>query len=387
MANYCIVGSGRQGTAAAYDVVRFGSPSRLTIIDSNICNLERCESIIKKLTGFEIDKLVLNIEDKEKMLLALKDVDIFLSSVPYPLNPYLTDIAIESKTNMVDLGGHTQNVIKQIERSDEAHNAEISIVPDCGMGPGMNVSMALLSMEGFSVVEEVRVWDGGLPQNPTPPWNYNLFFNIEGLTNEYDGNAYFIRDKKVVEVPCFEDIEVLNFPDPIGGLEAAVTSGGLSTMPWTYEGKINLLENKTLRYSGHWDEMILFRELGLFSQIPIEVNDVKIVPREFYHNLLEPKLLVEKPLDVCIMRTETIGITDKGRRKKTVDCIEYFDPRTGFLAMEQWTGYHASMVMQHIIDGKVEKGAIPIEKAMSGADFYKYAKERKYSIKVSTDSI
>ena len=386
MANYCIVGSGRQGTAAAYDIVKFGSPSTLTIIDNNIYNLERCERIIKKLTGFKIDKLVLDIQNKEKMLLALKDVDIFLSSVPYPLNTYLTDIAIQSKTNMVDLGGHTQNVIKQIERSDEAHDVGITIVPDCGMGPGMNVSMALLSMEGFNIVEEVRVWDGGLPQDPTPPWNYNLFFNIEGLTNEYDGSAYFIRDKKVVEVPCFEDIETLNFPKPIGNLEAAITSGGLSTMPWTYEGKINLLENKTLRYSGHWNEMILFRELGLFSQIPMKINDVEISPREFYHKLLEPQLLTESPSDVCIMRTETIGLTDEGKTKKTVDCIEYFDSETGFLAMEQWTGYHASMVMQHIVDGKVENGAIPIEKAMSGVDFYKYAKERKYNINISIES-
>ena len=132
--------------------------------------------------------------------------------------------------------------------------------------------------------------------------------------------------------------------------------------------------------------MILFRELGLFSQIPMKINDVEISPREFYHKLLEPQLLTESPSDVCIMRTETIGLTDEGKTKKTVDCIEYFDSETGFLAMEQWTGYHASMVMQHIVDGKVENGAIPIEKAMSGVDFYKYAKERKYNINISIES-
>ena len=387
MANYCVIGSGRQGTAAAYDIVRFGSPSKLTIIDNNEDNLKRCESIIKELTDFEIDKLVLDIQDKEKILLALKDVDIFLSSVPYPLNPYLTDIAIESKTHMVDLGGHTQNVIKQIKRSSEAKDAGITIVPDCGMGPGMNVSMALLSMEDFDVVKEVRVWDGGLPLKPTPPWNYNLFFNIEGLTNEYDGNAYFIRDAKVTEVPCFEDLEILDFPDSVGKLEAAVTSGGLSTMPWTYEGEIELLENKTLRYLGHWNEMILFRELGLFSRTPLEINNIKIVPREFYHRLLEPKLVTKEPSDICIMRTESIGIVDGDRVRKTVDCVEYFDKKTGFLAMEQWTGYHASMVMQHIMNGKIETGAIPIEKAMSGSDFYKYAINRKYNIRIDSSLV
>ena len=57
----------------------------------------------------------------------------------------------------------------------------ITIVPDCGMGPGMNVSMGLLAIEQFDEAHEVRIWDGGLPQNPVKPWNYSLFFNIAGL--------------------------------------------------------------------------------------------------------------------------------------------------------------------------------------------------------------
>ena len=185
MKKYFIIGSGRQGTAAAYDIVKFGSPKSLTIIDLNLENLNKCKAIIKKLTGFDIDIVQIDINDRESLLNLLENADIFLSAVPYPLNPYLTDIAIESKTSMVDLGGHTNNVIKQLGKSDEARKAGITIVPDCGMGPGMNVSMALLSMEGFDKVDEVRVWDGGLPQNPSPPWNYNLFFN-SGCTFFYD---------------------------------------------------------------------------------------------------------------------------------------------------------------------------------------------------------
>lgn len=383
MKNYCIIGAGRQGTAAAYDIVKFGEPNSLIIIDSNYENLKKCKNLIKELMGFDITSIHLDISDRQKLVQSLSNVDIFLSSVPYPLNPYLTDVAIESKTSMVDLGGHTNNVIDQLNKSDEAVNAGITIVPDCGMGPGMNVSMALLAMEQFDTVEEVRVWDGGLPQNPTRPWNYNLFFNIQGLTNEYDGNAYFIRDGKVAEVPCFEDIEEINFSDSIGKLEAAVTSGGLSTMPWTYEGKLQLLENKTLRYPGHWKEMIAYRQLGLFDEEEIEFDGIRISPRKFYHHLLEPKISIQNPKDICIMRTEAIGLINNVRTTKTVDCVELYDDETSFLAMEKWTGFHASIVMQHIVDGKVSAGAHPIEKALSGKDFYEYAKLRSYRIKIS----
>ena len=76
------------------------------------------------------------------------------------------------------------------------------------------------------------------------------------FTNEYHDNAYFLRDGKITEVPCFEELEELDFPPQLGRLEAAVTSGGLSTAPWTFEGKIERLENKTLRYPGHWAQFV-----------------------------------------------------------------------------------------------------------------------------------
>ncbi len=383
MKKYCVIGSGRQGTAAAYDIVSHGKPESLTIIDSNNHNLEKCKDKIKKLTNFDVDIINIDINNENRLIESLLDIDIFLSSVPYRFNLYLTDIAIKSKTSMVDLGGHTNNVIKQLEKSKEAKEAGITIVPDCGMGPGMNVSMALLAMEGFDEVEEVRVWDGGLPQEPNPPWNYNLFFNIAGLTNEYDGNAYFLRDGKVTEVPCFEDIEILGF-DSIGNLEAAVTSGGLSTMPWTYENKIKLLENKTLRYNGHWQQMIAFRELGLFREDKLKIENVEISPRDFYHSLLEPQLVEDNLKDICVMRTEAIGILNGQKSTKTIECIEKYNESTEFLAMEMWTGFHASMVMQHIAASKIESGAYPIETALSGNDFYNYALSRNYKIEIKT---
>ena len=105
------------------------------------------------------------------------------------------------------------------------------------------------------------------------------------MTNEYDSDAYFLKKGEIVKVKCFEDIESLTF-DNVGDLEAAVTCGGLSTMPWTYKGILETLENKTLRYKGHWDTMIAYRQLGLFNENKVKINNVNISPREFYLHLL-----------------------------------------------------------------------------------------------------
>ena len=146
----------------------------------------------------KIQQFIIDFNKTDQLKQLLDSVDIFLSSVPYKYNLMLTELAIETACSMVDLGGHTGNVIKQLNYDKEAKKKGITIVPDCGMGPEMNVSMGLLAIEQFDEAHEVRIWDGGLPQNPVKPWNYSLFFNIAGLTNEYDSHAFFIRNGKLM---------------------------------------------------------------------------------------------------------------------------------------------------------------------------------------------
>ena len=277
-------------------------------------------------------------------------------------------------------GGNTEIVRNQLSKNEEAKKSNIAITPDCGMGPGMNITLSLLVMEQFDEPHTINIYDCGLPQKPKAPWNYNLFFNINGLTNEYDGCATFIRNSKLTDVECFEDIEILEF-DNYGKLEAAVTSGGLSTMPWTFKNTLKTLENKTLRYMGHWSDMIAYRRLGLFENKEINFNNGKIIPRDFYHHLLEPKLNEENVKDVCLMRILGSGIKNNKNKNIQLDAIELFDDRTGFTAMEKWTGWHASIVGIYITKNNIS-GAVPVEKIMSGSNFLLEAQKRDFNITI-----
>ncbi|MAP66714.1 MAG: hypothetical protein CMF80_03330 [Candidatus Marinimicrobia bacterium] len=386
--NYAVLGSGRQGVAAAYDLAKNGNANKVILIDINI-ELAKSGSVkINKLLNTNIVKFdSVDVLNEKAIIKILEDIDVFISAVPYHLNLKLTQIAIKANSSMVDLGGHTENVKEQLKFSKEAKQKNITIVPDCGMGPGMNVSMALLGMEQLEKTSEVRIWDGGLPQNPLPPWNYNLFFHINGLTNEYDGSAYFLKNKKINRVKCFENIEIINLKDFKIPFEAAVTSGGLSTMPWTFENQLDILENKTLRYSGHWEWMKAYRELGLFEENKINFRGFEIVPREFYHHLLKPKLDKGIIEDVCLMKVECIGYLNGIKTKNIIECVEYFDKDTGFSAMEKWTGWHASIVAIEIAKNKIPNGAIPIEKALSGSVFYDNSKIRNYNINFHSEEI
>ena len=61
-------------------------------------------------------------------------------------------------------------------------------------------------------------------------------------------------------------------------------------MPWTFEGKLQRLENKTLRYPGHCARFRAFSELGLLDLEPVKLGERHVVPRELFHTLLEPKI-------------------------------------------------------------------------------------------------
>jgi len=386
MKKFVIVGSGRQGISVAYDLLR-DSNHNVVMVDIHEDFLNQALNKIFAISNSKnLKGIVTDVSDSDQMLEILSDADVMISAVPYKFNLDLTKLAIKSKTSMVDLGGHTNIVREQLSMNEQAQESGITIVPDCGMGPGMNITMAVLATEILDQTDEIYICDGGLPKDPKPPWNYSLFFNIEGLTNEYDEQAYFLKDGEIVEVPCFDNIENVSF-DNIGELEAAVTSGGLSTMPWTFKNKLKVLENKTLRYKGHWEWMKAYRELGLFSREVIDHNDREIVPRHFYHQLLEKKLDHGRVEDVCLMRIKAIGFKDSKKIELTIDAVEYYNQKLDLTAMEKWTGWHISIMALEIAYNKVSNGAISVENALKGHTFLEEARNRGYDITINTKEI
>jgi lysine 6-dehydrogenase len=298
------------------------------------------------------------------MTARLAGTQAILSAAHYNVNLALTRVAIALGAHMADLGGNTGVVRQQHGLDADARRSGVTIVPDTGMGPGLNVSLAAYAMSLLDHPREVRIWDGGVPQEPREPWNYVSTFAMSGLTNEYDGFAHFLRDGEVVEVPAFDGLEVLQFDEPVGRLEGFVTSGGLSTAPWTWKGTLERLENKTLRYPGHCARFMAYRDLGLLSQAPIQAGGAPVVPRDVFHALLEPRIGAgQEPVrDVCVMRVAAAG--ERGGRPATaiIDLIDRYDDATGFTAMQRLTGWHAAICLELAVRGELPAGVVPVER-------------------------
>lgn len=115
--------------------------------------------------------------------------------------------------------------------------------------------------------------------------------NSEDLTR-FPGNADVLRNGKVASVATFTELEDIEFPG-MGKLEAFITSGGLSTTPWSFEGKIKELDYKTIRYPGHYAKFKVLRDLGLLSEDSVQVgtvpSDVTVAHCCFTHSRRVPK--------------------------------------------------------------------------------------------------
>ena len=378
---YAVLGAGRQGAAAAYDMIRFGDAGAVLLADRDGDLAADAAERINRLTGSTLaSPAQVDVTDNRALVAFLKPVDALLSAVPYAFNQTVTLACIASRTHMCDLGGNTDVVRSQLALNGEALAAGISIVPDCGLQPGMGNTLAVYAMGQMSDPQEVRIWVGGLAQEPRPPFDFLLTFNVEGLTNEYDEMSIVLQDGERVVLPAFEGLEEIDFPPPVGRCEAFLTTGGTSTCPWTFEGKLRTYVEKTVRYPGHRATFRAFRDLGLFVRQPLRVGEVAIVPRDLYHALLKPRIDFPDDRDLVVLRVQCDG-KDSGRAVRvTLDLMDFHDPVTGFRAMERTTGWPAAIVAQMQARGLVQPGATPLEVAVRPEPFLVELRRRGFDL-------
>jgi lysine 6-dehydrogenase len=378
---YLVLGAGRQGAAAAYDMARWGEASRVVLADRDLDIARQAARRVNSLTGDSIvEAQQVDVTDPQSLRQALSGIDACLSAVPYIFNLGITQAAVSSGVSVCDLGGNTDLARRQHGLAEAARAARISVIPNCGQVPGMGTSLSVFAMQLLDEVQDVFMWDGGIPQNPRPPFNYLLTFHIAGLTNEYAEPGIFIRDGKVTQVEPMTELEEVEFPEPIGKLEAFVAGGGTDTMPWTFEGKLRTLQNLTLRHPGHFAQLRAFYDLGLWDFKPVQVGGVEVVPREVFHALFEPLVTFPDDKDLVIVRVKACGKQDGRPAYAWVEMIDYYDPETGFTAMERGTGWSAAIVAEMMARGQTPRGAGGVEVMVPAQPFVEQLRQRGISV-------
>jgi lysine 6-dehydrogenase len=373
---YGVLGGGMQGCAAGYDLLRRGEGAAVVFFDRDGAVAKRAAARVNRLLGGRrATAATLDAADVAAMTDAFAGLDGVLSAAPYGFNPGAARAAVWAGAHFNDLGGNTDVVRATLKLGDAAKKRGVSVVPDCGLAPGLGNTLAAYLVATTPGAREIRIRCGGLPQKPRPPLDYRLVFNIGGLTNEYTGEGEFLRGGKLVRVPTLTELESVDV-DGVGALEAAVTSGGTSLAPATFRGALDLYDYKTLRYPGHWAKIAAIRDLGLLDLEPVDVGGVRVRPRDVFHVVAAPRLTFPQDRDLVVLRVTCTAGSSRRPRTRTLELVDRQDVRTGFTAMERTTAFAAAAVLHFQVRGLVPPGATTPERDLPFADYVAAVRKR-----------
>jgi lysine 6-dehydrogenase len=347
-----VLGAGLQGCACAFDLLQNPTVRQVTLADLRPDHLPAFLSGQGDWGG-RLRTVRLDVTDPVAVQETMRGQTSVMSAIPYYYNAPMARAAVEAGCHFSDLGGNTEIVFEQKKLEDQAVARNVSVIPDCGLAPGMVNILAAEGIRRLDRAAQVKVYVGGLPQQPEPPLNYQIVYSLEGALDYYTTPSWVLRGGKPVQVDALSELEAVDFPQPVGTLEAFHTGGGISTLPFAYQGKVDVMEYKTLRYPGHVAIMRPIRELGLLDNTPVEVKGKSVVPRDLFIAAVHPKLHKPRGKDLVALQVTVTGTKDGKPAKVTFRLIDRYDADHGISAMMRTTGYSLSITGQMQADGRV----------------------------------
>ena len=363
-----ILGCGNIGSVATQDFAESMSSVEVFVADKNMV---RAKDVAKAIGADNVAGIQLNASNYNELVDTLEAFDLVMGFLPGDLGYCLVEACVDVGKNLVDVSYMPEN---PLALNDEAARANATIIPSCGLAPGISNILVGHAVRRLDKTQTVHIMVGGLPATPVPPLDYIITFSVESVIDEYTRKARIIKDSKVIDVEALSGLEEVEFPG-VGRLEAFYTDG-LKTLLHTVKDVDDMWE-KTLRYPGHAKKMELLKDLGFFDEEPINVDGVSLPPRRLSARLLRQKLLIPGVKDIVAMKVEVSGVKSGKHVSYTYHLLDKYDGKKGITAMARTTAYTASIIAQLILRKVIrEKGVIPPERiGMSEKFFSTFLKE------------
>ncbi len=281
-----ILGAGKIGSLVA-QLLASNQKNQVILADRKFSKIQKKHEGLERLTGEP-----LNAQDPEMLdrLMQREPFNAVVSCLPYYCNSKVAELAKHYKINYFDL---TEDVAVTKFIKSISNDADIAMVPQCGLAPGFISIAANDLVSHFEQVDTVKMRVGALPINPNNILKYSLTWSTDGLINEYGNRCQGIENGEAIELLPLEGYETITIDGVL--YEAFNTSGGLGSLAETHAGKIRNMTYKTMRYPGHCEKIHLL------------MNDLKLnEDRDTLKRILENAIPKTKQ-DVVLIYTSVSG--------------------------------------------------------------------------------
>jgi len=350
-------GLGLQGKAALADLARSKDVTEIICAD-----LE--PEVLEKLAGFldvaRVTPVKVDASSKDSLVTVLRqDVDVAIDLLPLPLMPNAFDAAIEAGVALVST--NYANMVRHLH--DRAVEADVSLMPECGLDPGIDLIICGHCVTQFDEVYVLNSYCGGFPETKAcdNPLNYKVAWNWDLVLGTQKRESVFVKDGRRLIVPAADQhdnemIHQIDFPG-LGKLEAV--PNGDAVFYTDLLGVTDTIQ-ETRRYALRWPGWCAFwaplKKLGFLSDDPVDGLGCKVSPRQFLVKLMGPQLQYrDDEKDIVAMHNVFKGVKD-GRKKSIVtNLMIERDLETGLFAMNQGVGYPVSIVARMMANKEIER--------------------------------
>jgi len=352
-----LLGVGLQGKAALHDLVN--SPEITQIIAAD-ANYEDLETYVKTLKTDKVKPVQLDVRNKEQVAEQMGQVQAVIDLLPKQFRLEAARQAVENGIHFIET---SYALPEYTELGKHAEALGITILPECGLDPGIDLVLAGRAVREFDEVHELHAYGTGVPEPEAAnnPLKYKISWTFAGVLSAYQRPARMLKNGKVIDLTPSEMFDA--------AYVHTVDVEGLGTMEAYYNGDavkfLDILQiadtvtdtgRYSLRWPGHtvfWKKMV---DLGFLKEEPILVDGKEVSPQQFVHDLLAPQLqYLPTERDVAGIRIEVVGLKDGQRKRIIYQMIDRRDLDTGLLAMQRTVGYSASIGAQMVLNGQINK--------------------------------
>jgi saccharopine dehydrogenase-like NADP-dependent oxidoreductase len=354
--NTLVLGLGLQGKATVHDLERSDGVDRIVVADLDRSAVAAWLAArgYRKCEAAELDAAA---DGAVESILGVARPDVVVCMLPAAFGYQVARAAISAGVPFVS----TSYTGRLAELDGEARAAGVTVLPEMGFDPGIDLLLARCAIDELDELEGLRSYGSGIPEPRAAdnPLKYKITWTFDGVLGSYMRDARLLRGGRTLDIPGREifradHLHLVEVPD-VGTLEAYPNGDARQYIArFGIEGSIRDMGRYAMRWPGHGQIWYALSQLGFLDDSPITVSGASVSPRRFLVELLSPRLQFRpEERDIAILRVDAWGRADGRPRRVVYDLIDYRDLETGFFAMNRTVGFMASVAAQMVAAGKI----------------------------------